>query len=515
MRIEQAIQRQGLIAREAYQYLKRDFGKYATGAIGMWVIFGADFKNGDAQRCMYYFFRNLDDVLDGDRTVNEDPFAYASNVRTALASRNFDNTRYPILSLAQRALEHCDMVKRPDDDPLDEMLQLIDSMVYDRYRMQGRVILSKQDLAEQHQRQFYPIINLQLISLGSRIRVRYIPDFPIVQGRVYGLRDMESDWNKGLINIPAEVLEAAGLDVNANFETVQASPVVQQWILDECIDCGSALEIENQRIHDSLANSDGTPRERIALLIFENLVDGVVKYISSTLAADTKVESASLLPFIAAQEALRLNMQYAKALQIKPTEMFRYLKKSASLAACYAGFAQSSSRAEAIGAGKAAFLSCAYDVASDWKKPMSVKNASTQILRIQVSSELADMALGLLERDLKGELRYDGLERGIVALNFVLEMMGLRKLFEERTDVDRLGIQLQIVDDVLDFESDGKNSDQNCLTSLPNRSFYLTSLIAYFDEESIHRLFPHAGVLGFAIRRARKKAINILTFGDF
>lgn len=485
----------------------------------MWVVFGTDFKMGDANRSMYYFFRHLDDVLDGDRAISQDPFLYASGIRSCLEERNFDVENYPILGLAKRALEHCDMVKRSGDDPQSDMLQLIDAMVFDRFRMQSRMVLSKQDLLAEYQRQFYPIINLQLISLGSKVRVADIPDFPIVQGRVYGLRDMESDWNKGLINIPAEVLEAAGLDAYADFKTVRASAVIQQWMQDECIDCGKAIDIENQRLATSLDNG-ALPREKITRVIFEHLIDEIVKYIANNVTLNsngqeenhnTQLEHRNLLPVIAVRQALQLSLQYAKDLEIKPSEIFRYLKKSASLAACYAGFAQNLSRDQAAGAGKAAFLSCAYDVVSDWGKSPALCSKFEQILNKEVSVDLADMALGLLNRDLNSGLEYDGLERGIVATRFVLEMMGLKEFFRDKVDVDELGVNLQIVDDVLDYESDIKAGDQNCLTSLKNRYAYLRQLLDFFDEQRIDALFPHAGVLGIAIRRARNKTINMFT----
>ena len=215
------------------------------------------------------------------------------------------------------------------------------------------------------------------------------------------------------------------------------------------------------------------------------------------------------LPLIATGYAIGYSMRYARSLQIELSEMPRYLRKSGNLAAGYAGFAQYLSRDEAIGVGKAAFLSSAYDVASDWGKPSIVRSNFEAIVRTEASPRLAEMAINLLDRDINRELTRDGLERGIVAIRFILEMMGLTEHYEAITDVDRLGINLQIVDDVLDFEDDVKAGDTNCLTC-PNRDVYLQQIVEELSEENVQRLFPHAGILRIPIQRARNKAMSLL-----
>lgn len=221
-------------------------------------------------------------------------------------------------------------------------------------------------------------------------------------------------------------------------------------------------------------------------------------------------ESNKFFMAIAVKEAIVLSGRYANSLQIRPSEAYRYFKKSINLAACYAGFAQELSKPQAVGAGKAAFFSCAYDVVSDWKKPPAVHLAYEKIMHKEAPKKLEEMSAGLLDRDIKGLLKYDGLERGVVATYFVLEMMGLRDKYEQKTDVDKLGITLQIVDDVLDYEGDVKVGDVNCLTSV-NRNKYLTQLLEVFREENMHELFPYAGILGIAVKKSRNKAADMLS----
>jgi hypothetical protein len=217
--------------------------------------------------------------------------------------------------------------------------------------------------------------------------------------------------------------------------------------------------------------------------------------------------NTGLMSVIAAVSGQIHGLRYLTGLEITPAELKRYFGKSTRLALCYSGFAQDKSYGEAAGAGKAAFLSCAYDVASDWRDKSDPKWAHEfeKIVRAEASPELAEMAIKLYRNDVNGRLEQDGLERGIVALRFILEMMGLQSAYWEKTDIDHLGILLQIVDDVWDYEKDLKAGDENCLSSA-RRNKYLQMLVDEMHDEHIQRLFPNGGVLLAVIKRARKKA---------
>lgn len=280
--LQQSIERQGIILNETYQYLHRDFRKYIKGAVGMWILFGTDCETGDAYRSCYYFFRHVDDVLDNDRVVQEDPFTYVGNLRDSIQTNNF--TEYPILSLASRSIDYLERVKRNDDDPKKDMLQLIDSMVYDRKRMLSREVLDKEKLIENYHAQFDPIINLQLISLRSGLRVKDIPYFPEVQARVYSLIDLESDWNKGLINIPSEVLETAGLNSMAYIPMLETSPVIQNWMQSEQAECAVQLGETKHVLSEYFSqygNKRSMPRtERIQQVVLTQLLNKIEGHIS-------------------------------------------------------------------------------------------------------------------------------------------------------------------------------------------------------------------------------------------
>lgn len=216
---------------------------------------------------------------------------------------------------------------------------------------------------------------------------------------------------------------------------------------------------------------------------------------------------------IAALSALVRSIQYAGALAIARGERVRYIKKSIRLGLCYAGFGVPWNLVEAWKAGEAAFLSCAYDVVTDWQHfDENARGAFENILSELSEPELQELALTLYDKDSNNQLSENGLERGAVALKFILKMMRCEKQRESRWgDLTDLGELLQIVDDILDYEDDAAAGEQNCLTT-GNMAIYLRRLLEGLSSDNSRRLFgPGRSVLVLAIAHARRKAIVLLS----
>lgn len=205
------------------------------------------------------------------------------------------------------------------------------------------------------------------------------------------------------------------------------------------------------------------------------------------------------------------SQRYARALQIEPWERGPYFRKTFNISLVYAGFAQRFSLDQAKGAGHAAFLTCAYDVVTDWGKQRSLQASFARSMHALASPELANMALDLLDRDTKGALLDDGLERGVVTLEFILGMMNIREAFGRKCDnFKQLGQGLQIVDDVIDWENDNLKGDQNCLTNTNLRSTYLGRILEDFDDLTLKTLFPYGPIPIYVIKRTQPKARDML-----
>lgn len=217
---------------------------------------------------------------------------------------------------------------------------------------------------------------------------------------------------------------------------------------------------------------------------------------------------------VAKSQVLALN--YLSPLEIRRSELFRYLAKSSNLTLCYLGFSPKLNRKQALGAARAGFLSTAFDVATDWRDQNGRwRTILEKILRCEATSpKSVQIALELFEKDSSKTLVDDGLERGILAFRFVLIEMGLMEYFTERTSaertsIDNLGVLLQIVDDILDLEDDIKEGDLNCIQS-PRWKEYLHRLVREMPDERIKALFPNSSLLFHVIRSARIRAEKIL-----
>lgn len=217
-----------------------------------------------------------------------------------------------------------------------------------------------------------------------------------------------------------------------------------------------------------------------------------------------------LIHILSVASALTLSLRYTSTLTISIREMPRYLRKSFTLALCYVGFVSSQNYHQATRAGIAAFLSCTYDVVTDWRgfaeNDISKFDA---LLQRFAPSRLRSIVLELLERDARGELRYDGLERGIVSARCITEIIGSSSHFEAMADPEELGMALQVVDDILDYEADIRAGDKNCLTG-PHRDQYIRLLMDVFPKAEVTRLFPHGKVLRYVIGRANEKALKLI-----
>jgi len=209
---------------------------------------------------------------------------------------------------------------------------------------------------------------------------------------------------------------------------------------------------------------------------------------------------------IAVLYSLFLSIRFMPALGIKPRECRAYLQKSVNLTLCYLAFRSRRSFTQAALAGRAAFLCCAYDVVTDWRGFCpQLGHSYRSILEKYAPPRLVRLACSLYAKDRDGCLQQDGLERGPIAFIFVTGLMGSEPLFAQRGDMDRVGLLLQLVDDILDYEQDMAKGDLNCLCS-GRREYYLSLASSYLTEDFVSFFFP-SRVMSHVIGHARRKAI--------
>lgn len=237
-------------ALEAARLLTRNPIKYIRGVSGMYLLSIKGFELGQLARACFFFFRNIDDALDGDRKDIKNPLRYVLNCRKQISSGKYrENTQ--IINLAKFAIERLQKKSKKGDHPKQNFLDEIDIILFDHQRIKKRKILTTKEIKNYYKKTFFPVINLMLIGLNSKLRANNIPQLSFCQGRIYTVRDLDTDWARGVINIPKEVLKRAKLTTNSTVERVKSNPIIIGWFRKELLQCQKDLPILEAKLQST------------------------------------------------------------------------------------------------------------------------------------------------------------------------------------------------------------------------------------------------------------------------
>lgn len=236
-----------LTAIEAAKLFRRNPIKYVRGIGGMYLISIKGFELGRLARALFFFFRNIDDVLDGDRKEVKNPTSYVLNCRKQILSGKYKESP-KIISLAKFAIEKLQKKSKKGDNPKKDFLDEIDVILFDHQRAKKKKILTRKELNEYYKKTFIPVINLILIALNSKLRAKDILELTFCQGIVYTIRDLEVDWSRGVINLPKEILKKAKLTTTSNIQELKSNPVIKNWFRNEISRCQKDLIILEKKL---------------------------------------------------------------------------------------------------------------------------------------------------------------------------------------------------------------------------------------------------------------------------
>lgn len=210
-----------------------------------------------------------------------------------------------------------------------------------------------------------------------------------------------------------------------------------------------------------------------------------------------------LRSLISALCATFLGIRFGQDVSIRWSELARFLSKNFSLGLCYGAFVRPATVQGSVAAGRAAYLCCAYDVVTDWRSfsPELRECFEKQLRRLAPKRE-ANLLMDLYWTELRSSLKNDGLERGVIALEVILGLVGSGAYFSQ-FGVHRLGCLLQVLDDVLDLERDTANGETNCLLG-PSAAQHLDFLDE--NKRGLRALFRKDPPLRSVIERAFRKA---------
>lgn len=259
-----------IIRTEAKRFVDKDRSKLKL-TLGLYALTLKGRELGKVARASYFFVRHLDDLLDGELDVGADPVEYATDLKEQVKTGAF-NAKWPISKLAAYSLPVLESKAKYGDDPRDEFVRVIDAMLFDHYRRHDRRVLNNSELRYYYQESLDPGLNLLLIGLGSNLRAKDIPDFSPCLGRLYSLRDMQKDWQLGIINIPDNILREGMLSQHATYQQVASSSFISEWAEREIVESIAGL----YPTHYYLENLD----EPLTQKIVGGLVDNAIKHVA-------------------------------------------------------------------------------------------------------------------------------------------------------------------------------------------------------------------------------------------
>jgi membrane-associated phospholipid phosphatase len=246
-RVLEVLRTEGLCFKE-FAHFARRHPRYLLVAAALVRASLGRWRQTRLLRAAYCLAQHVDDVLDGDRKVKADPEAYVQAVLGVLRGL----APAPDSTVEQLAAF---VAAQAGDEERRELIDLFRVLLEDRRRMDARRPWGAAELAEHHRRTFFYSFDLTFRFAGAGLRAVDVPELIDALSWVSPIRDLEKDFQKGLLNVPREVLETAGGRLD--------SPAVREWLRSEHLRGAAAIEALGARL-----GSVKDPRGRKILAAF-------------------------------------------------------------------------------------------------------------------------------------------------------------------------------------------------------------------------------------------------------
>jgi membrane-associated phospholipid phosphatase len=230
-RAQEALALEGLFLRQMWQFGKRH-GRYLR--VAALVLLGSlpRYRKRRILRSGYVFLQLVDDLLDGDRVCEGEPYDLIERLLGELQTRSFGSSELSTIACAY--LDDLDALDLPQRNLLGTTIELVRVMQRDRLRARDGLLYDARELREHHRATFQYSLDLLLAALGSPLRGSSVPALLDAFAWASTARDLDSDLRQGLINVPREVLEAAGLTNSlADVHRVLSAPEVNRWLCEQ------------------------------------------------------------------------------------------------------------------------------------------------------------------------------------------------------------------------------------------------------------------------------------------
>lgn len=205
------------------------------------------------------------------------------------------------------------------------------------------------------------------------------------------------------------------------------------------------------------------------------------------------------------QKAWALSRACLRKFDISQQTRLHCAAKASNLSMCFLGFSIHRGEAYFNRSAELGVLAAIFDLVSDQLKFDSRGvRCFSDLLREVLEPELAAISLDTLNRKKEASFVLSGLERGIPALRVIIRHLHAEESWVTESDVIRVGILCQIVDDVLDYRSDFRRDELNFLKQ-EGWQQYVQGLL-HWDYHVQFRGSQYPLVLFYVVERAKKFA---------
>ena len=198
----------------------------------MWLLDAKNKKLKPNQwvRMAYAFGREVDDIVDGDVALPE-WFMQCDDFLDQVKDDILINTKQPITKLWFHWKHIIKKFLNIWQNLEYDLVDFLEWMKQEYRRRIWKMFLREEELNSLHDKSFRWSQQVYLSALWSRYNASDIKELPQILGWIYWLKDLKSDFNKWIYNIPIEVL----CDIwykQGDLSQIIDSELFDKWISD-------------------------------------------------------------------------------------------------------------------------------------------------------------------------------------------------------------------------------------------------------------------------------------------
>jgi hypothetical protein len=225
----------GVILMELYAawefilFTKRHRRYFSTATL-LYLYSFKSLRRAHFLRIGFAVLQHLDDVLDGDRKIDENALHYLERMtNTKPGSEKEARGHYRMRQLISYFFSILDRCTTPKHHPNEDFLLLMEALKFDYLRRENKLILPAAELIAHHHQTFYHSVNILLALAGSSKSANEERELVEALCWCSPMRDIKDDYSIGLINVPSEIIKES----EQRGKDIFSSEAFNQWKMRE------------------------------------------------------------------------------------------------------------------------------------------------------------------------------------------------------------------------------------------------------------------------------------------